>query len=59
MLGDKVVLRIDVASKMPVSQTFTQVSPLGDTPTTVLFQDWREVDAGSRCRSASSSTRRR
>ncbi len=43
MLGDKVTLRIDVASKMPVSQTFTQVSPLGDTPTTVLFQDWREV----------------
>lgn len=43
-LGDKVVLRIDVDSKLPVSQTFTQASPLGDTPTTVTFEDWREVE---------------
>lgn len=43
-LGDKVVLRIDLDSKLPVSQTFTQASPLGDTPTTVTFEDFREVN---------------
>jgi len=43
-LGDKVVLRVDLASKLPVSQTFTQASPLGDTPATVAFEDYRAVE---------------
>lgn len=42
-LGDKIALRIDLKTKLPVSQTFTQASPLGDTPTTVTFEDFREV----------------
>jgi hypothetical protein len=43
-LGDRVVLRIDMASKLPVSQSSTPVSPLGDTPTTIYFKDFRAVD---------------
>lgn len=43
-LGDRVVLRIDMASKLPVSQSFTQATPLGDTPATISFEDFRAVD---------------
>ncbi len=43
-LGDVVVMRIDLESKMPVSQSFTQVSPLGSMPVTVHFKDVREVE---------------
>lgn len=43
-LGDEVVLRIDMASKLPVSQSFTQASPLGSMPATVHFKDFRDVE---------------
>lgn len=43
-LGDKVVMRIDLASKLPVSQSFTQVNPMGELPATVTFEDFRAVD---------------
>lgn len=43
-LGDKVVLRIDMATKLPVSQSFEQVSPMGSMPATVYFKDFRNVD---------------
>ncbi len=43
-LGDRVVLRVDVASKLPVSQSFTQATPLGDTPATIHFKDFRAVE---------------
>ncbi|MBA3548410.1 MAG: hypothetical protein H0T76_18155 [Nannocystis sp.] len=43
-LGDRVVLRLDVASKLPVSHSFTQASPLGDTPATIYFKDFRVVE---------------
>lgn len=43
-LDDRVVLRLDMASKLPVSQTFTQASPLGDTPATIGFEDFRAVE---------------
>lgn len=43
-LGDKVVLGIDLASKLPVMLSFTQASPLGDTPATVFYKDFRAVD---------------
>lgn len=43
-LGDVVVLRLDAETKLPVSQSFTQVSPLGSMPMTVRFKDYREVD---------------
>jgi len=43
-LGDRVVLRVDLASKLPVSQSFTQASPIGDTPATIYFKDFRAVD---------------
>lgn len=43
-LGDRVVLRIDVATKLPVSQSFTQTNPMGELPATVTFEDFREVD---------------
>jgi hypothetical protein len=43
-LGDVVMLRLDAETKLPVSQSFTQVSPLGSMPMTVRFKDYREVD---------------
>jgi len=43
-LGDRVVLRFDLASKLPVSQSFSQATPLGDTPATISFEDFRAVD---------------
>jgi hypothetical protein len=43
-LGDKVVLRVDLKTKLPVSQSFTQANPLGDMPVTVTFSDYREVE---------------
>lgn len=43
-LGDKVVLRIDMASKLPVSQSFEQASPMGNMPATVYFKDYREIE---------------
>jgi hypothetical protein len=43
-LGDVVVLRLDALTKLPVSQSFTQVSPLGSMPMTVRFKDYRETD---------------
>lgn len=43
-LEDKVVLRIDMESKLPVSESFTQASPLGSMPMTVYFKDFREVE---------------
>lgn len=42
-LGDKVVLRVDLESKEPVSQSFAQANPLGEMPVTVTFKDYREV----------------
>ena len=42
-LGDKVVLRIDLESKLPVSQSFEQASPMGSMPATVYFKDYREI----------------
>lgn len=42
-LDDKVTLRIDMATKLPISQSFTQVSPLGNMPATVSFEDFRDV----------------
>lgn len=42
--GDKVVMRFDLASKLPLSQSFTQASPLGDTPATIHFKDYRVVE---------------
>jgi len=43
-LGDVVVLRLDAETKLPVSQSFTQVSPLGSMPMKVRFKDYRETD---------------
>lgn len=43
-LGDRVVMRFDLASKLPVSQSFSQASPLGETPATISFEDFRVVD---------------
>ncbi|MEZ4448641.1 MAG: hypothetical protein R3B09_04110 [Nannocystaceae bacterium] len=43
-LGDKVTLRIDTATKMPVSQTFSQANTLGAMPVKAIFSDFREVD---------------
>lgn len=43
-LDDKVVLRIDMDSKLPVSESFTQASPLGSMPMTVYFKDFREIE---------------
>jgi len=42
--GDQVLLRIDLETKLPVSQTFKQANPLGDMPVTVYFGDLREVE---------------
>ncbi|MEZ4381095.1 MAG: hypothetical protein R3A79_07085 [Nannocystaceae bacterium] len=41
--GDEVILRLDAATKMPVSQSFKQANPLGSMPVTVTFDDFREV----------------
>ncbi|MCB9566660.1 MAG: hypothetical protein H6710_05505 [Myxococcales bacterium] len=41
--ADKVVLRLDMETKMPVSQSFKQANPLGAMPVTVTFDDFREV----------------
>lgn len=43
-LGDKVVLRVDLKTKLPAAQSFTQANPLGDMPVTVKFSDYREVE---------------
>jgi hypothetical protein len=43
-LGDKLVLRIDMDSKLPVSESFEQSSPMGTMPATVYFKDFREVE---------------
>lgn len=43
-LGDKLVLRIDIDSKLPVSESFEQSSPMGSMPATVYFKDFREVE---------------
>ena len=40
---DDVVLRLDLETKMPVSQSFKQANPLGAMPVTVTFDDFREV----------------
>jgi hypothetical protein len=40
---DVVVLRLDLETKMPVSQSFKQANPLGAMPVTVTFEDFREV----------------
>ncbi len=42
--GDEVLLRIDMATKMPHSQSFKQANPLGAMPVTVTFADFREVE---------------
>ena len=42
--GDTMVLRIDLETKEPASQSFTQVNPLGSMPVTVHFKDYREVN---------------
>jgi hypothetical protein len=59
MLGDKVVLRIDVASKMPVSQTLHAGQPARGHADDRAASRTGARSTGSRCRSASSSTRRR
>ncbi len=41
--GDEVLLRLDMGTKMPVSQSFKQANPLGAMPVTVTFSDYREV----------------
>lgn len=43
-LGDKVTLRIDTATKMPVSQSFAQANPFGAVPVTATYGDFREID---------------
>ncbi len=43
-LGDEVVLVIDMTTKLPVSQSFVQASPLGSMPATVQYKDYRVVD---------------
>ena len=43
MSGDEVKLNIDMATKMPVSQSFKQANPLGAMPVTVTFADYRTV----------------
>ena len=41
--GDEVLLRLDMTTKMPISQSFKQANPLGAMPVTVTFSDYREV----------------
>ncbi len=41
--GDEVILRLDMATKMPHSQSFKQANPLGAMPVTVSFADFRDV----------------
>lgn len=41
--GDKVVLRVDLKTKLPASQSLTQANPFGDIPETVTFSDYRDV----------------
>ncbi len=41
--GDEVLLRLDMKTKMPISQSFKQANPLGAMPVTVTFSDYREV----------------
>lgn len=43
-LGDKVTLRIDTASKLPVSQSFSQANTLGAMPVIATFSDFRDVN---------------
>lgn len=43
-LGDTVVLRVDMASKLPVSESFEQASPMGSMPATVYFKDYRDIE---------------
>ncbi|MGB1016751.1 MAG: hypothetical protein ACPG4T_21610, partial [Nannocystaceae bacterium] len=42
--GDEMILAIDLKTYLPLSQSFKQASPLGDTPVTVGFEDYREID---------------
>jgi len=41
--GDEVTLNLDMATKMPISQSFKQANALGAMPVTVTFADFREV----------------
>lgn len=43
-LGDKVVLRVNLETKLPLSQSLTQANPFGDIPETVTFSDYRDVE---------------
>ena len=38
------LLRLDMATKMPHSQSFKQANPLGAMPVTVTFADFRDVE---------------
>lgn len=40
---DEVVLSIDMQTKLPLAQKFSQASPMGDMPVTVQFADFREL----------------
>jgi len=42
--GDEMVLAIDLKTHLPVSQSFKQASPLGDTPVEIGFEDYREIE---------------
>jgi len=42
--GDEVILRLDMTTKMPHSQSFKQANPLGAMPVTVTFADFRDVE---------------
>ena len=42
--GDEVILRLDMATKIPHSQSFKQANPLGAMPVTVTFADFRDVE---------------
>ncbi len=42
--GDTVVLRLDTTTRLPVSQSFEQASPVGPMPVTVYFKDFRDVE---------------
>lgn len=41
--GAEVTVSLDTETNLPFSQSFKQASPMGDTPVTTYFEDYREV----------------
>lgn len=41
--GAEVTVSLDTKTNLPFSQSFKQASPMGDTPVTTYFEDYREV----------------